>query len=103
MKTPLVSVVIVTWNRRMDVLMAVQSVYTQPYPNVEVIVVDNGSSDGTVEALAAAYPAATVIAMKRNLGVAAGRNPGIAVARGEFVVILDSDAILDRDALARVV
>jgi GT2 family glycosyltransferase len=103
METPLVSVVIVSWNRKEDVLVAVQSVDAQSYPHAEVIVVDNGSSDGTVEALVAAYPSAVVIALECNLGAAAGRNPGIAAARGEFVMILDSDAILDRDTLAKVV
>jgi GT2 family glycosyltransferase len=103
METPLVSVVIVTWNRKQDVLVAVQSVYAQCYHNAEVIVVDNGSSDGTVEALAAAYPSATIIALGSNLGASAGRNPGIAAARGEIVMILDSDASLGTDTLVQVV
>jgi GT2 family glycosyltransferase len=103
MEKPLVSVVIVTRNRRKDVLTAVQSVYDQPYANVEVVVVDNGSSDGTVEALAAAYPATTIIALERNLGASGGRNPGIAAARGRIIMILDSDASLDTDALDKVV
>lgn len=103
MEKPLVSVVIVTWNRKKDVLTAVRSVYDQPYANVEVVVVDNGSSDGTVETLAAAYPATTIIALERNLGASGGRNPGIAAARGKIVMILDSDASLDTAALDKVV
>lgn len=102
MEMPLVSVVIVTWNRRDDVLVAVSSVYNQPYRNCEVIVVDNGSTDGTADALRQAYPAVTVVALDRNTGVAEGRNAGIAVAKGEIIFILDSDASLSRETLGRI-
>lgn len=102
-EAPLVSVVIVTWNRKEDVLATVQSVYAQPYPHIEVLVVDNGSTDGTAQALAATFPAVVVIALERNLGAAGGRNPGIAAARGEIVVLLDSDASLGMDTLGKLV
>ena len=103
METPLVSVLIITWNRRDDVLVAVRSAYDQVYRNCEVIVVDNGSTDGTVDALRQAYPAVTVVALDRNAGVTEGRNAGIAVAKGEIIFILDSDASLGHDTLSRIV
>lgn len=102
-KQPLVSVVIVTWNRRDDVLETVQSVYEQGYANVEIIVVDNASRDDTVAALGHAYPDVRVIALERNIGAAAGRNAGIAVAEGEIIFLLDSDASLDYMAISSVV
>ena len=76
MEDQLVSVVILTWERKEDVLAAVRSVYAQDYKNVEVIVVDNASTDGTVTALRSAFPAIKIIVQERNVGAAAGRNPG---------------------------
>ena len=75
----------------------------QAYRNCEVIVVDNGSTDGTADALRQAYPAVTVVALDRNTGATAGRNAGIAVAKGEIIFILDSDASLGRETLGRIV
>lgn len=103
MQSPLVSVVIVTWNRQADVLAAVHSVYDQAYPHVEILVVDNGSTDGTVEALHRAHPEITIIALDHNWGAAAGRNPGIVAAKGDIIFLLDSDASLRSDTLAKVV
>ncbi len=103
MDTPLVSILILTWNRKEDVLEAVQSVYEQSYPNFEIVVVDNGSSDGTVETLSEAYPAVRLVALSENLGASGGRNLGIAVTQGDIVFLLDSDASLSEDTLIRTV
>ena len=103
MKTPKVSVLIVTWNRKDDVLHSVQSVLEQEYANYEVIVVDNASSDGTISALQAAFPSVKLVPLLRNIGASAGRNPGIAIAEGDIVFLLDSDASLARDTLTQVV
>jgi GT2 family glycosyltransferase len=100
---PLVTVVIVTWERRQDVLEAIQSVYEQSYWNTEVVVVDNGSTDGTVEAVRHAFPRTKVVALDHNIGVASGRNAGIDRANGAIVVFLDSDASLGEGAIAHLV
>lgn len=100
---PLVSVVIVTWNRKGEVLQTVQSIYDQSYRNFEIIVVDNGSTDGTVEALRWAHPTVRVIALDQNIGIAEGRNRGIAVACGDIIFCLDSDASPGYDAMAKIV
>ncbi len=97
---PLVSVVIITWNRRKDVLCAVRSVFEQPYRPVEVIVVDNGSTDGTVEALERAFPQVRILALSENWGACKSRNKGIRAAKGEIIFTLDSDARLSEDTLA---
>jgi GT2 family glycosyltransferase len=103
MDNPLVSIVIVTWNRREDVLVTLQSVEEQRYKPVEVIVVDNASTDGTTEAIRQAYPHVSIIPLEKNRGASGGRNPGIQAARGEIVFILDSDASLDAHTLESVV
>lgn len=103
METPLVSIVIVTWNRKADVLEAVRSIYDQVYRNIEVIVVDNCSTDGTAEALRDTYPGVSLIALERNTGASHGRSMGIAAASGAIVFTLDSDASLGQETLTNIV
>lgn len=103
MSLPLVTVLVVTWNRKDDVLETIRSVYGQTYRNLEIIVVDNGSTDGTVALLRETYPEVKVIALDRNVGVSAGRNAGIKASRGDIIFCLDSDASPASDALANLV
>jgi GT2 family glycosyltransferase len=88
-----VAVIIPTHNRRELVCQAVRSVLEQTYPDFRCIVVDNGSNDGTAEALASLNdPRITVLAHESPLGPAGARNLGIAEAKTEqWVAFLDSD------------
>lgn len=95
----LISILIVTWNRKDDTIAAVRSAYSQGYERFEVIVVDNGSSDGTREALSKIYPEVKVIPLEINIGISAGRNVGIRAAQGDIIVCLDSDARFSYDML----
>ena len=103
MESPLVSVVIITWNRKDDVLEGVQSIYEQNYQNVEIVVVDNGSTDGTADALAQGFPGVKIVGLDRNTGVSEGRNLGVAAAKGDIIFFLDSDASLGNDTLSDIV
>jgi glycosyltransferase involved in cell wall biosynthesis len=85
-----VSVVLPTWNRRELVARALTSVLAQSRTPDEVIVVDDGSTDGTAEALREDFPGVVVLSQE-NRGVSAARNRGIAEAKGEWVAFLDSD------------
>jgi GT2 family glycosyltransferase len=96
---PLVSIVIITWDRKEDVLETVQDIYAQPYHDFEIIVVDNASTDGTIDALRHTYPEVRIVALATNRGVAA-RNDGITLARGEIILCLDSDASPGQNTLA---
>jgi glycosyltransferase involved in cell wall biosynthesis len=89
-RNPLVSTVIPTYNRAHVIGEAVESALGQTYPNTEVIVVDDGSKDDTLERLKSYGDKVRVIS-QANAGPAAARNRGIAAARGDFVAFLDSD------------
>ncbi len=92
---PDVSVVIVTWNGRQHLDTCLSSVQDQRDVSVETIVVDNGSSDGTVDYLRARYPWVTVVALTENFGFAGGNNAGARAARGRFLAFLNNDTAAD--------
>lgn len=98
---PQFSVIIPTYNRKDYVLEAVRSVVEQTYPAHELIVVVDGSTDGTAEALRERFPQVKVIEQP-NRGPSVARNAGIAAATGEWVAFLDDDDLLHRDFLAKV-
>lgn len=89
MKQPLVSVVIPTYNRADKVLAAIESAERQVYTNIQLIVVDDGSSDGTGELLR--HRPGIEYIYQENGGQAAARNTGLAHAKGEIIASLDSD------------
>lgn len=88
----LVSAIIPTYNRAHIVCEAVDSVLTQTYPHIEVIVVDDGSKDDTLARLQH-YGDRIRVVTQANAGPAAARNRGIAEARGDLIAFLDSDDI----------
>lgn len=90
MNTPLVSVIIPTYNRAWTLKKAIESVLKQDYKNFELIVVDDGSTDDT-EALVKKYEKSVKFIQQPNLGVSAARNKGISVSSGTLIAFLDSD------------
>src|SRR5690242_5554657 len=98
-KGPLVSAVIPTYNRTKQTFAAVESVLAQTYPRVEVIVVDDGSKDGSGEVVEryvrekANGGLAVKFFSQPNQGASAARNNGLAHASGEYVAFLDSDDV----------
>lgn len=90
--TPTVSVVMPAWNRVGSIRMAVESVLRQTFTDFELLVVDDGSTDGTMEALSGITdPRLRCLANPRNMGPGAARNTGTHAARGEWVAFQDSD------------
>ena len=90
---PDVSVVIVTWNGREHLDACLPAVAAQQGMIVETIVVDNGSTDGTVDHLRTRYPWVRVVSLAENRGFAAGTNAGVRVATGTFVALLNNDTV----------
>jgi len=102
MDEPLVSVVIPAYNRAASIADAIASVATQDYENLEIVLVDDASSDGTAEAVAGlGIPALRYFRHPENLGANAARNTGIREARGEYVAFQDSDDVWDSRKLSR--
>lgn len=91
MKAPLVSVIVPTFNRRDLVTEAIRSVLAQTQPVDEIIVIDDGSTDGTAAALTEAFGSRIRYVWQENAGVSAARNRGLALAEGEYLTLLDSD------------
>jgi GT2 family glycosyltransferase len=96
------SVVIPNWNGRDLLERYLPSVIEalQGCPGNEIVVVDNGSTDGSAEYLRAAFPAVRVIALEKNLGFGGGSNAGFREARNDIVVLLNSDMRVDPKFLA---
>ena len=88
----LVSVVVVNFNGRQRLPACLESLRRQTYPSVEVIVVDNASTDGSIALVHDAFPDVHVVGLRRNVGFATGCNAGIATARGNFIATLNNDA-----------
>ncbi|HYG08826.1 MAG TPA: glycosyltransferase family 2 protein [Pyrinomonadaceae bacterium] len=103
-RAPRVSIVIVTWNTRELTAQCVASLKeTLGELAAEIIVVDNNSTDGTAEHLAAQHPDITLVRSEENLGFARGNNLGFKYARGEYLVLLNSDTIVLPGAVQRLV
>ena len=100
---PLVSIAIVTWNRREDLSVAIESCRSQTYKNIEIVVADNASSDGTYEFLIENPPDIKVVRIHRNLGCCPGRNLAMANCSGEIVFCFDDDGFLDSECVERIV
>ncbi len=90
--SPTLSVVIVAWNSRSELRRTLPALIAELKAGDELIVVDNGSLDGTAEIIAALAPAARLLSSGENLGFAAAANRGAAQARGELLLILNPDA-----------
>lgn len=98
-----ISIVIVNFRSAGDVIACLGSLYRQDHGRtIEVIVVDNASGDGGAERIKAAYPQARVLEMAENLGFAGGNNAGLALARGQFLLLLNPDTEMPDGVLGAV-
>ncbi len=100
MKNPLVSIIIPTYNYEDYIVEAVESALNQTYSNIEVIIVDDGSSDDTKSRLFAYLDMERVIYLyQENQGLSAARNKGLQLAKGKYIQLLDSDDYLSINAI----
>ena len=93
MNDPLISIVICTYNRAHFLPLALESVFAQSYQAIEVIVVDDGSTDNT-SSLMKRYEGKVHYSRQNNQGVAVARNTGLHLAQGEFIAFHDDDDLM---------
>lgn len=100
---PLVSILVPCYNEQDNVREVVEALSHMNYPNYEIICIDDGSKDQTgliLEELIGIYPQLRVIHQQKNQGKAVGLNTAALMAKGEYLLCIDGDAILDRDAIS---
>lgn len=104
MAIPLLSIVIVTRNRRAELHRCLSSLSRLSFPSVETVVIDNDSTDGLAQMVASDFPAVRLFRAERNFGCGVGRNIGARVARGQYIWFIDDDAeVIVPDAAERLI
>jgi hypothetical protein len=103
MPSELASVIITNWNGRAHLERCLPGLASQSYRPLEVILVDNGSTDGSTEWVARNFPDVRIIRNAENLGFATANNQGINEARGDYVVLLNNDTWAEPDWLLHLV
>ena len=99
MNLPLISVVIINWNGLRFLDGCLSSLFKQSYRSFEIIMVDNGSTDGSVQFIKNKYPHVMVLENQSNTGFAVANNQGIQAAKGKYVALLNNDTMADKDWL----
>jgi O-antigen biosynthesis protein len=100
---PSVSLIILNWNGQPYLEGCLKSLLQQSYPQAEIIMVDNGSTDSSVTYVKKAFPDVRIIETGRNLGFAGGMNAGIAETSADIVVLLNNDIIAETDWLSQLI
>lgn len=102
MKAPKIVIVLLNWNGKKDTIQCLQSLSQVTGPRFRTIVIDNGSTDGSVEAIREAFPEQPIFQMGANLGFAGGNNYGITWAlekKAEWILLLNNDTTVAPDLL----
>ncbi len=105
-KYPNVIIIILNWNGKDDTIECLESLKHVTYPNYAILLVDNGSADGSVKCFREQYPEIEIIENGKNLGFAEGNNMGIrrAMERGaDYVLLLNNDTVVDPEFLGELV
>jgi len=96
-----ISVIIVNWNGKHWLKKSIPALYRSNVKNFEVVVVDNGSSDGSEEYIRRYYPQVKLVRLGRNVGFAAANNVGYKSVSGGYIYFLNNDAIVRKDTLSK--
>jgi len=100
---PQVSIVVLNYNGRNYLQNCLRSIHQLVYPFIEVIVVDNGSTDGSVDLVKREAPSVTLLANEENLGFSEGNNRGMKVAKGKYILLVNNDVILTPESVSELV
>ena len=102
--TSSIYVIIVNWNGKDDTITCLQSLHRDEYTNKKIIVVDNGSGDGSVSAIRSHFPHITILENTKNTGFTGGNNTGIRFALdngADYVFLLNNDTTVERDTILK--
>ncbi len=104
-RQPLISVVIITWNSKAYLSTCLDKLVSQKFQGFEVILVDNGSTDGTLDGLEESYPSFSlkIERLSTNLGFAVANNIGASLSRGKWLALLNADAFPEPDWLENLI
>lgn len=97
-----ISIVIINYNRKTEILKLLQVLSRQTYKNTEIIIVDNNSQDGGAEAIQKKYSRVKVIKLTKNLGIG-GLNIGLEQAKGDILLMLDNDAMVEKNLCQEII
>ncbi|MEM5867310.1 MAG: glycosyltransferase family 2 protein [Candidatus Aenigmatarchaeota archaeon] len=102
---PLVSIVIPTHNRKEKLIRLINSILESNYPEdkLEIIVVDDASTDGTYEKVKEKFPNVKIFRNNKELFPSAARNRGFQLAKGEYILFIDDDNVVDKDCIKKMV
>jgi len=106
MNYPKVSIIVVNWNDKSNTIECIDSIASLDYPNYDIIVVDNGSTDGSQKTVKEKFPNIILIENNKNLGYGGGANAGIEVAikkGSDYVFPLNNDLIVDKNLLKELI
>ena len=98
-----VSFLVVNWNGKSFLSQCIDSLVAQSHKDFEIIFVDNGSSDGSIEFVKKNYPTVKVVALDINSGFTGGNNTGLRYATGQYIALVNNDAILAHDWLENMI
>lgn len=99
---PLVSVVMINWNRKEILRQVLTALSRQTYPDFEIVICDNNSTDGAPEMVIQEFPNVQLMQLPENVGIT-GYNIAFEHSKGEIIVILDNDSFLEDDGIAAIV
>lgn len=103
MAKKLVSIIIPTRNRKRQLIRCLNSLKKISYTHTETIIIDNASTDGTIEIIKKQFPKVKIMRLTKNKGAVGGRNAGIRIAKGDYLLFVDDDNIVTRLFLDKLV
>ncbi len=103
MESKLVTVIILNWNRKPLLKRCIDSLCAQTYRNLEILLVDNGSEDGSPEYVRENFPDVKLVVNSENLGFCGGNNVGIRHAQGDYIALMNNDAVMRPDCVEEMV
>ncbi len=102
-KNPRVSAIVLSYNRRDETLKCLTSLKEQDYATLEIVVVDNGSKDGSADAIQDGFPRVRLIRLPKNYGDWEGRDIALCNCTGEYVLCIDNDAVMEKTVVSKMV